>query len=311
MAYDYLGLVNDINKRLNEVELTSSNFGTAKGEYGMIKDAVNSSIRYINQHEYEWPFNHVETTETLTAGITRYAFPADAKTLDFDSFRIKRSDTVTATAQVNGATTSSTSLTVDNNSGTITAGMVVTGSGISGTVTVSSLTSQTSITLSSAQTLADDVTLTFTSGLGNTTRKLKIMTYEEYLEGHVDAEYNTSTSIRGLPDYVFRTPASEFGFTKTPDKAYEVVYEYYRLPVDLDSATDVPSIPEQFRYIIVDGAMHYAYMFRGETQEAQVMQAKYLEEIKSMRSLYINRYDYARSTAIVQNRTFVNSSRVF
>lgn len=239
MAYDYIGLVNDINKRLNEVELTSSNFATAKGEYGMVKDAVNSSIRYINQHEYEWPFNHVETTETLTAGITRYAYPSDAKTLDFDSFRIKRNDT-----------------------------------------------------------------------LGNETKKLRIMSYEEYLEGYVDAEYNTSTTIRGLPDFVFRTPSSEFGLSKTPDKAYELVYEYYRLPVDLSNDTDVPSIPEQFRYIIVDGAMHYAYMFRGETQEAQVMQAKYLNEIKSMRSLYVNRYDYLRSTVLNQTNTSFNTIRV-
>ena len=37
MAYDYLGLVNDVNRRLNEVELTSSNFATATGEYSMIK----------------------------------------------------------------------------------------------------------------------------------------------------------------------------------------------------------------------------------------------------------------------------------
>ena len=41
MAYDFLGLVNDVNRRLNEVSLTSSNFDTATGEYGMIKDAVN------------------------------------------------------------------------------------------------------------------------------------------------------------------------------------------------------------------------------------------------------------------------------
>ena len=40
MAYDFLGLVNDVNRRLNEVELTTSNFSTATGEYGMIKDAV-------------------------------------------------------------------------------------------------------------------------------------------------------------------------------------------------------------------------------------------------------------------------------
>ena len=57
--------------------------------------------------------------------------------------------------------------------------------------------------------------------------------------------------------------------------------------------------------------MHFAYMFRGETQEAQVTQARFMEEIKSMRSLYVNRYDYVRSTAITQSNTSVSSFRVF
>ena len=209
MAYDYIGLVNDVNRRLNEVELTSTNFGTATGEYSMIKDAVNASIRYINQHEYEWPFNHVTAEETMTAGVVRYAFPTDAKTVDFDSFRIKRDDT-----------------------------------------------------------------------LGNDTKRLTILSYEEYLDKHVDIEYNTSANRGSIPDYVFSAPNQEFGFVKNPDKAYEYVYEYYRLPVDLLNTTDVPTVPEQFRYIIVNGAMHFAYMFRGETQEAQVTQQRFMEEIK-------------------------------
>jgi len=238
MAYDYLGLVNDVNRRLNEVELTSSNFATATGEYSMVKDAVNSAIRYLNQHEYEWPFNHVETEETLTAGTVRYAYPADAKTLDMDSFRIKRDDT-----------------------------------------------------------------------LGNDTKRLNIITYEEYLDKYVDGEYNTSDNRRALPDYVFRTPSSQFGFVSVPDKAYTVVYEYYRLPVDLINSTDVPSVPEQFRYILLDGAMHYAYMFRGETQESAIMQQRFVDEIKNMRSLYINRYDYVRSTVIDRNRIAISSFR--
>ena len=238
MAYDYLGLVNDVNRRLNEVELTTTNFSTATGEYSMIKDAVNASIRYINQHEYEWPFNHVTADETMTAGVVRYAFPTDAKTVDFDSFRIKRNAT-----------------------------------------------------------------------LGNDTKRIKIITYEEYLDKHVDIEYNT-TDNRSMPDFVFRTPNQEFGFVKNPDKAYEYAYEYYRLPVDLINTTDVPTVPEQFRYIIVNGAMHFAYMFRGETQESQVTQQRFMEEIKSMRSLYVNRYDYLRSTAITQNTSSVSSFRI-
>jgi len=230
MAYDYIGLVNDVNRRLNEVELTSNNFATATGEYSMIKDAVNASLRFINQHEFEWPFNHVEEEEVLTAGLVRYAFPSDAKVLDFDSFRLKRDST-----------------------------------------------------------------------LGNSTVKLKPLSYEEYLESYVDAEYNTSTGIRQVPSFVVKTPSQEFAIVQPPDKAYTVVYEYYRLPVDLINPTDVPTIPEQFRYVIVNGAMHFAYLFRGEGQEAAIVQQRFEQEIKQMRSLYINRYDYVRSTVLTNN----------
>ena len=239
MAYNYIGLVNDVNRRLNEVELSSTNFANAVGEYSMVKDSVNAAIRFLNQHEYEWPFNHVEAEETLTAGTVRYAYPSDAKTLAINSFRIKRDAT-----------------------------------------------------------------------LGNDTRRLAVMSYEEYLDNHVDAEYNVAENTRALPRNIFRTPNLEFGFIPAPDKAYEVVYEYYRLPIDLINDTDVPTIPEQFRYILVDGAMHYAYMFRGETQEAALMQQRFEAEIKSMRSLYINRYEYVRSTVINRSGSAISSSRI-
>ena len=50
MAYNYLDLVNIVARRLNETELTSSNFTTAKAFYSTIKDSVNTSIRDINQY---------------------------------------------------------------------------------------------------------------------------------------------------------------------------------------------------------------------------------------------------------------------
>ena len=103
---------------------------------------------------------------------------------------------------------------------------------------------------------------------------------------------------------------SEYGVIPPPNNAYELVYEYYRLPVDLVNATDVPALPEQFRHVIVDGAMYYAYLFRGNTQDAQILQGKFQEGIKNMRSLYINRYNYLRSTQIQQNETFTPLIRV-
>lgn len=68
----------------------------------------------------------------------------------------------TATADVDGAVSASTTLVVDNNSGTIKAGMVITGAGIVGTVTVASLSDQNNLVMSSSQTIADNTSLTFT-----------------------------------------------------------------------------------------------------------------------------------------------------
>ena len=58
------------------------------------------------------------------------------------------------------------------------------------------------------------------------------MTYEEYLEKYADAEYNTET--KGCPTHIVRTPNRELICYPRPDKAYEMVYEYYRTGYDLD-----------------------------------------------------------------------------
>ena len=64
------------------------------------------------------------------------------------------------------------------------------------------------------------------------------------------------------------------------------------------NATDVPNVPERFRHIIIDGAMHYAYLFSGNSQDAIIAKEKFDEGIKHMRSLLINNYTYVRSYMI-------------
>ena len=239
MAYDFLGLVNDVNRRLNEVELSDSNFDSAAGFYASAKEGVNAALRQINYAHFEWPFNHSTETEVLSANTTRYSLPSDLKTVDMDSFRIKADST-----------------------------------------------------------------------LGNMTSRLTILSYEEYLDKYVDQEYNSSNVKAGLPRYVFRTPDLQYGLVPAPDKDYELVYEYYRLPVDLVSSTDVPNIPEQFRNIIVDGAMYHAYLFRGNSQDASLMMEKFKKGMDQMRTIYINRYEYVRSTVINRPQPFGGYARV-
>jgi hypothetical protein len=236
MAYNFLDLTNEVNRSFNEVELTSSNFSTATGFYAKVKDSINTAIRDINHTHYEWPFNHVLAEETLSAGTIRYAYPTDANTLDYDTFRIK-----------------------------------------------------------------EDATL------GNRTIKLSSISYEDYLDRYIDHEYTTDTNKRTVPTFVFQTPSLEYGVVPAPDQAYELLYEYYRVPVDLESYDNVPDIPERFRHVIVDGAMFYAYMFRGNEQSANIAKQKYEEGIKRMRSMLVNRYSYVRSGMIIPASNSVRS----
>lgn len=123
---------------------------------------------------------------------------------------------------------------------------------------------------------------------------LPLMDYEEYLSGSIDSEYNPQNHAN-RPTRVFRAPSLEFGVVPPPDQPYTLVYEYYRLPDPLVGPEDVPTVPQQFRHVIVDGATAYAFQFRGDPEAFMVFQQKFSEGIKTMRSLYVNRYEYVRS----------------
>ena len=97
MAESFLTITNKVIARLNEVELTSSNFSNSRGIQTQCKHAVNESVRYINQKEFNYPFNNTTTTKTLTTGTVRYSLPSSTKTLDYNTFRlIKDSDLASA-----------------------------------------------------------------------------------------------------------------------------------------------------------------------------------------------------------------------
>lgn len=225
MAYNFLSLVNDVALRVNETQLTSSNFATATGFYPQIKEAVNSSLRHINQAHFFWPYNHNTEEQVLEAGTSRYALPDNAKYVDFGSFRVKR-----------------------------------------------------------------DTSLNIGQG-----KRLTQLTYSEYLDNYIDQEYETDTTKGSAPRNVVRTPDQEFIIVPMPNQDYEIEYEFYMEPVDLELYSDIPTVPEQFRHVIVDGAMYYAYMFRDNIEMANLSQSKFENGIKNMRTLLVNENVYFRA----------------
>lgn len=226
MAYNFLGLVNKVNDKFNEVHLTESNFASAIGWYADAKNAVNSALHTINFQEFEWPFNHNKPTLVLTENQIEYDYPVDTKKLALDTFRIKRNTT-----------------------------------------------------------------------LNTDTKKLKVLDYEEYLEKYGDAEF-APEDYADVPEYVYRGRNLKFGLYPPPNGAYELVYEYYSLPPELEDWDDVPTVPESFQHVIYEGALYHSYMFRGALEEAAISEKKFKDLINDMTSVFMNRYEYVRSSVI-------------
>ena len=121
--------------------VTRGQDGTSAASHTAGATVICDSQRVINDNNIEFSPSSGVATYTVT-----HAFVADKNF---------------ARATVNGAVSSSANVALDGNSGTIAVGDVVTGTGISGLVTVQTVTNQNAIVLSSAQSISDNVVLKF------------------------------------------------------------------------------------------------------------------------------------------------------
>ena len=168
MAYNYLGLVNDVNRRLNEVELTSSNFASSIGEYAMVKDAINVAIRFINQHEFSYPFNSAVNSTTVTPGVTRYDIPTNTKLIDYKTARIKKDTDLSVSGNNLGTMTYYEYISKDyaNQEDDIQSTTINAASGLSASVETISVTSSTGFSSTGTLYIGGEQ-ITYTGILGN------------------------------------------------------------------------------------------------------------------------------------------------
>ena len=309
MANTFLIYTNDVLAKMNEVQLTSSDFSSSRGVQTQAKNAVNQAIRYINQREFTWPFNASEASKTLTAGITRYSLPTSTKWVNYSSFRVQKSDTlgnatqhlsvldyheyldkhinqedeVVSTALNGSHTDSVTTITVDSTSGFDSTGTIVVG------------TEEITYTGTSSTTFTGA-----TRGAGGTTAA-----------AHSDDDTVTQFDGGSIPTHVFRTPDDRYGLFPYPNKAYTLAFDYYTFPTsDLSAHGDTTTIPDRFKHIITDGAVSYMYLYRSEVPLYERSFALFNDGIKHMQTLLINRFDYMRSTYIPRssNSAYTTSS---
>lgn len=232
MAYNYLDLVNECVRKVNEVELTSGNFSTSSGFYSAVKDSVRHTVGEINNKESHYRFNFASGSQLLVVGQLRYALPSNSQRVDYNTFRIR----------------------------------------------------------------AD-------SALSTDTSYLLQKKYKDYLKYYSDMEYNTSDTIHDKPVFVTETPGSEYLIYPPADKAYTIDFDYYMVPAPLEAFDDVPTIPERYRTVIFNGSMRGVYNFREDEAGYNQAEAAFIQGLKDIKNLEINRYVEVTSRMIPRDNT--------
>jgi hypothetical protein len=307
MALTYLTLTNEILTRMNEVVLTSANFTDARGVQVQAKNAVNESIRHINQKEFAYPFNHATNSSTLVPGVVRYAIPTGTKHIDYNTARIKKSSDVNSSGinlrklNYNEYISKEFANQEDDVESTTLDGTHT------DSVTTLTLVSTTGFSETGSVYVASEI-ISYTAISGNTltgcTRGDSGTTAAAYASGVVVTQFDSG----GMPQYIVRTLDNNYLLYPYPDKEYTLLYDYFTFPDDLSAHGDTTSIPDRFKPVITDGATAFLYQYRGEIQQYQLNFQRFEEGIKNIQSLLINKFDYIRSTVI--NRPSSSNSGV-
>ena len=301
MAETFLTLTNRVLGRLNEVQLTSTSFSTARGIQVQAQNAVNEAVRYINQKEFQYPFNHSTKTETLVPGTVRYTIPTTAKTVDYNTFRlVKDSDLGSSGGRlyiINYNDYVNSYITQEDEIQTTTTSTTHTDSVT--TITVASTTgfdSTGTLFIANEQiTYTGTTSTTFTGA----TRGANSTTAAAHSDGTQIAQFSGG----GIPTHIIRTLDNNYILYPFPDKAYTLKFDYFTFPTTLSAHGDTTTIPDRFGPVITDGATAYVYQYRGEIEQYQLNFARFEQGIKNMQTLLVNKYEYVRSTVVLRPAT--------
>ena len=133
-----------------------------------------------------------------------------------------------------------------------------------------------------------------------TTRKLRYISYDDYLQRFKEQDDRNNSGHYGMPQYVYRKPDyTSFGLTPIPDKNdYLINYDYFTTHTDLSAHGDNMALPDRFSPLIVDRSKYYVYMLRSDPDHANLSNRDYQRKLNLLKTDYASRADYMRDTRI-------------
>jgi hypothetical protein len=295
MVYNYLSLCNRVLKAFNEVQLTDATFITAAGFHAEVKDAINMAILDVfTEEDAEWPWTHTTIIKDTVTGTQQYDMDTSVEKIDWDSFRVQRPKvSVTSITQTSGTAT----VTTD------TAHYLVVGdkvyisganeTGYNNYFVVLSAPSTTTYTIAVNSALDSPATGTIVSYPPFSEEYLVKINIDVYRKTWLETDRNTiDPASFGKPCTVVRMQDDTFLIRPKPNRVYPIAYEGFDIPDPLEACDDVPVIPEKYQQLIVDRALHYAYMFRDNIEQAGLADKRWRDAVNRIRRIKIEQPSY-------------------
>jgi len=131
---------------------------------------------------------------------------------------------------------------------------------------------------------------------------LKFISRDLYHSQLKDDDDNAGSDGRSVPQWVCEKHGFGFTVSPSPDQAYTVSFDYWAKHTALVDYDDTSLIPSNYDEVIIQGALYHFYMFRDNSEQAQMAEMRFDRQLKNMRSLLINKEDRIRSSYISWRR---------
>lgn len=135
-------------------------------------------------------------------------------------------------------------------------------------------------------------------------KTLKKINRDQWYEKYRDLDYSSRPDGRGEPSFVFDSHGRGFGVTCAPDYSFPITFRYYIHPQRMVASSDTTTIPEEWDWVILQGALYHGSLFKESEGSADRAKADFEKSLASMRTLLVNKEEDMVSSQIIQRRRF-------
>lgn len=119
-------------------------------------------------------------------------------------------------------------------------------------------------------------------------KSLTYLTYDQWAREYRNKDNQRVPEQQGTPSYVIRHPNGKIGISQVPDDTYYIEYFLWKSATSFSAYDDVIPIPEEFNNVFIHRLRYYLWLFRENTEQANLANRDYGDSLASMKRLLLS-----------------------